>query len=85
MGIFVGATLGGIIASLSFSFLNLTPILFIFILSGITRFIVAIYMVKRIKEVREVKNIGMKEAKEKILMLTPQQTLEYFEINIPKK
>ena len=85
MGIFVGAILGGIIASLSFSFLTLTPIMFIFLLSGITRFIVAIYMVKRIKEVREVKNIGMKEAKEKVLMLTPQQTLEYFEINIPKK
>ena len=42
-------------------------------------------MAKRIKEVREVKNIGVKEVKENIMVLTPSETLEYFEIKIPKK
>ena len=54
IGVFVGATLGGIISSLNFSFLGLSPILFIFLASGIARFVVYLFMISKIKEVREV-------------------------------
>jgi len=53
VGIFLGATIGGLIAQyLSISFMNV--FLFIFLISGIARFIVAVIFVPKIKEVRKV-------------------------------
>jgi MFS family permease len=54
IGVFIGATLGGFISSLNFNFLGLSPILFIFLISGIARLIVYAFMMPKIKEVREV-------------------------------
>ncbi|MFA6022591.1 MAG: MFS transporter [Candidatus Pacearchaeota archaeon] len=52
IGVFLGATLGGIIAQyLTISFMNI--FLFIFILSGIIRALVMIIMLPKIKEVRK--------------------------------
>ncbi len=54
IGIFLGATLGGIVSSLNFTFLGISSFLVIFLLSGIVRFVVYAIMVRKIKEVRKV-------------------------------
>ncbi len=54
VGVFIGATLGGLLASFNFNFLGLSPLLLIFLISGVTRFFVYIFMMPKIKEVREV-------------------------------
>jgi MFS family permease len=63
IGVFIGATLGGLISSLNFNFLGLSPILFIFLMSGVARFIVYLFMISKIKEVREVEKYEKGELK----------------------
>ncbi|MDD5649891.1 MAG: MFS transporter [Candidatus Nanoarchaeia archaeon] len=70
IGIFVGATLGGLIASFNFVFFGLVPLLFIFLLSGVLRLLVPIFMLKQVKEVRNVKPFSYKEFKERISNLS---------------
>lgn len=53
IGVFLGASLGGLIALADFSFIGISAILFIFILSGIARFGAYIFMIGKIKEVRK--------------------------------
>jgi len=66
-GILVGALLGGYISSIKFNFWGLTPLYFIFILSGLARAGVYFFMKDKIQEVREVKQINVKsEIKNKI-------------------
>ncbi len=85
IGVFIGATLiGGLITSRSFIFFSLNPILFVFLLSGIARLIVALIMNVKIKDVRQVKKFGIKEAKEKILALTPGKFLRDLDVKILK-
>lgn len=67
IGIFFGAIIGGFIASMSFIFFGLIPILFVFMLSGIIRLIVSLIMAKKIKEVREVQKFEITEVKDKVL------------------
>jgi MFS family permease len=53
IGVFVGASLGGLLAQyLNISFMNI--FLFIFLISGIARLLVTILLLPRIKEVRKV-------------------------------
>ena len=66
-GIFIGATLGGILASLNISFLGLTPILFVMLVSGIARLLVYFFMIPRIKEVREVEPYHDGELRKEII------------------
>jgi len=58
IGIFIGATLGGIISSMDFSFGWLTPLLFVFLLSGILRFLVYLAVISKIKEIKNVEKIS---------------------------
>ncbi|MCX8193975.1 MAG: MFS transporter [Candidatus Pacearchaeota archaeon] len=81
IGTFLGATLGGSISSLSFTILGFSPILVIFFISGITRFIMALFMIPKIKEVRDVKRFGIKEVKRRLSTLTPNKLWEHLEIN----
>jgi len=54
IGIFIGATLGGLLAQfLTITFMN--KLLFIFLISGIARLAVAMFMLPRIKEIKTVK------------------------------
>ncbi len=53
-GVFIGATLGGIISSAGFSFFGISSILFVFLLSALARLIVYAFMIPKIKEVRNV-------------------------------
>jgi hypothetical protein len=53
-GVFIGATAGGLLASVDLSFLGINPLLFVFLISGIIRFLVYVFMMPKIKEVREV-------------------------------
>lgn len=59
IGVFVGAILGGVIASSKFGFFGISAILFIFLLSALMRFLPYIFLMHKIKEVR-----GVKEYKE---------------------
>jgi MFS family permease len=52
-GAFLGATVGGLLASLPIKFMNI--FFFVFVVSGIARLIVISLMLKKIKEVRPVK------------------------------
>jgi MFS family permease len=54
VGVFIGATAGGLIASLNFNILGAGPILIIFLISSILRFLFYILVIPKIKEVREV-------------------------------
>jgi len=54
VAIFLGATLGGLIASLNITFMNI--FLFVFLVSGIARIIVIGTMFHSIKEVRQVRS-----------------------------
>ncbi|MEK6758043.1 MAG: MFS transporter [Nanoarchaeota archaeon] len=65
--IFLGATLGGFIASTEFTFLSLNSMLFIFLLSAIARLVSVLIMLPKIKEVREVKKFKIIDVKEKIM------------------
>ena len=56
IGVFIGATLGGIISSLNFSFGWISPLIFIFLLSGVARTMVYVFMIPQIKEVRKTEN-----------------------------
>jgi len=62
IGIFIGAIAGGLISSQDFVFLGLSPILFVFALSGIMRFFAYALMISRIKEVRDVKTFSLTNA-----------------------
>jgi len=55
IGAFIGAILGGFIASKSFVFFGLIPILFVFILSSILRLIAYLSIIPFVKEIKPVK------------------------------
>ena len=67
IGIFLGATLGGFVSWANFIIFGLTPILFVFLISFVARFLAAAIFLPRIKEVREVEKFDIKGGK-KILM-----------------
>lgn len=81
-GTFVGAILGGFLSSLPFTLVGFSSILLIFFLSSIARFVVVILMAPKIKEVREVKKFGIKDATQKLSTLTPNELWRHLEINI---
>ena len=70
-GVLTGALLGGFIATQEFKIIGLTSILFVFLLSGIFRLAVSLILFPNIKEVQNVRNFGIKEAREVIMHLTP--------------
>jgi len=66
IGVFIGASLGALMASINLNFWGLNPLLFVFLLSGIARFIVYITMMPKIKEVREVQKYEKGEIRKEI-------------------
>jgi len=54
IGVFIGATLGGILSSVSFNFWGMNPLLFIFLVSGVLRMAVYFFMMPLVREVRKV-------------------------------
>jgi MFS family permease len=80
VGILIGAGLGGIISSLHFTFFGLSPLLFIFLLSGVLRMAVYIALHAKLKEVREVQGFSFKKyAKEKMFHL--ERLFKIFDIS----
>lgn len=77
IGVFVGATLGGIISSLSFPVIGLKPILFVFLLSGVARIIVAIIMLPQLKEVRIVNKFEVNSIKTKLRFFPKALSLDF--------
>jgi MFS family permease len=60
IGTFIGASLGGIIASINFN-LAISSLIIVFILSTIIRFVFYLLMIKKIKEVRDVENLRFED------------------------
>lgn len=85
IGVFIGATFGGFVSSHPFTILGFSSILVVFFISGIARLMIALIMTPKIKEVREVKRFGIKEAKEKLLNLSPGELWRHLEINLRPK
>ncbi|MEA3248184.1 MAG: MFS transporter [Nanoarchaeota archaeon] len=56
IGTFVGASIGSLIALVGVSFMN--SVLFIFLISGVSRFLVAVFGIKYLREVRHVKKFS---------------------------
>jgi MFS family permease len=75
-GMLIGALIGGILSSLSFNILGLTPLLFIFLLSGIVRFIIAATQIPHLEEVKHVKQFTTEEAKYQFLHLSPGRIIK---------
>ena len=82
IGIFLGATLGGFIASINFPIIGLSSLLFIFLLSSALRLIISISMVSRINEVRHVRHFGIKEAEKHLSALTPEHILQHLRLRL---
>ncbi|MFA5175884.1 MAG: MFS transporter [Candidatus Nanoarchaeia archaeon] len=77
LGTFIGATIGGIIASFDFVFFGFETLLFIFLLSGITRLFVSLLFIGKLKEVRKVRNFGLKEFRGKLSNLSIVNIINY--------
>lgn len=76
IGAFLGATIGGLIASSEGTIFGMNPILFVFALSGALRLISIFIFLPRIKEVREVEKFGFEEVKKIIAPTWPKHLLE---------
>jgi len=61
VGTFIGATIGGILTSMSISLFSFNSILIVFGVSMILRLLVYLFMINRIKEVREVECFDIKQ------------------------
>ncbi len=70
LGYFAGAVLGGVLSSISFTVFGLSSILFVFLLSVIARLSTSLYMLPKIKEVREVRKFDAPDAKRAIFHLS---------------
>jgi len=69
IGVFLGAGVGAFLVKyLTLNFMN--TILFIFIISGVARFIVSFIMIKKIKEVRKVKRFDENRAFKNLVLKT---------------
>ncbi len=77
VAIFIGATLGGLLSTYSFGILGLAPLLSIFLLSGILRIATLGFFLHRIREVRFVREFGVKQALEKFSHMTPHKLFNY--------
>jgi len=77
-GILLGALLGGFLASHDFGLFGLSPVLFVFLLSGLVRIMAAALFYWNIREVRTVEEFGFREAHENLKKLAPWRLLEYF-------
>jgi len=79
IGVFIGATIGGILSS-TISIGNYNSILLVFLLSGILRLAISIIMLPKIKEVKEVKPFTMNHVKRKIMRLEPRKIFDILDI-----
>jgi MFS family permease len=78
-GTFIGATVGGILCSQEIYFFSYGAIVFVFVISSIMRMIVYLFMIKRIKEVREVECFNLKECvREKFTHWNYKRILDLF-------
>ncbi len=68
VGAFLGATLGGLLATIPQIKLGFPPLVTVFIVSGVARFISFSTIGKFVKEVRKVDNFQAKKAREKLGM-----------------
>ena len=73
IGGFIGALIGGVLASKNVLLFSLTPILFVFALSAILRFIFALFVFPFIKEIRVVEKLKVKEK----MILKTQNIMSY--------
>jgi len=81
IGTFIGPILGGFLASVIHPIMGISALLIVFIIGGIVRLAVAVYMLPKIKEVRKVKEYGFKEARESFQNLSLREFIEYLDIN----
>jgi MFS family permease len=78
IGVFLGAIIGGIIASLPIKFMNI--FLFVFLVSGIARLIVILFMMHKIEEVRPVKPLRKAWSAWNFILFNPRTRNEFLEI-----
>lgn len=79
IGTFIGATLGGFVASKDIAFFGYGPIVLLFVLSGIARGLVYWLMMTRVKEVREVEEFDLnKNFKKYVSPLANKKLLDMF-------
>ena len=70
IGIFIGATVGGVIAASDAQIFMMPPLMLVFLISAISGFILFGIMMPALKEVRDVHKFGIEEAKEELLAFT---------------
>lgn len=66
IGVFIGATLGGLFSSWNIHLLGINTVLLIFLISGLARLIVYLLIIPKIKEVREVEQYKKGEFKREV-------------------
>lgn len=85
IGVFLGATIGGLLASSSVSIFGFVPLIFVFIISGAARLVVSAILMPKLKEVREVKNFGIMEMRSKMAEMSPGKFLSYLDLGTKQK
>lgn len=80
-GVFVGAALGGALASLPMP-LDTSPFIIVFIISATLRLIAFLWMRGMVHEVRPVHHFDIRLAREKLLSLSPGRMLEYLDLRL---
>jgi len=76
IGVFAGALIGGFLSSTQISIFGFKHILLIFLISGVLRLAMYLIMVSRFKEVRLVKPLFFKDAREKVAGLQLNQVIK---------
>ena len=84
-GILIGSMLGGFLSSSPFMVLGMTSLVFLFLISGLGRLVVAFLFYLKIKEVRPVEEFGLKEASAQFNRLPPLRFLEFFRLNFMRR
>ncbi|MBS3095158.1 MFS transporter [Candidatus Woesearchaeota archaeon] len=77
IGFFIGASFGGIVSSMSSIPFGISPLIFVFFISGIARFLVYIFVSPTIKEVRTVKDLDIKNMHKDLLDFKPKKILNH--------
>ena len=79
IGVFIGASIGGLLVKLPAGLIGMNILLFVFLVSGILRLIISIIFVNKIKEVKPVKDFKVED---KIYRLIPNQLNHFIPNNL---
>lgn len=80
-GTFLGAAIGGLVASLVMPY-GLSALIGVFIVSGVVRFLGWLMLMAFVREVRPVQPFDIKTARQKLIALSPGKVFDYLDLRL---